>query len=91
MASLNEKVKEESTRNRLKSELEIKLANIFYAQGNFERVIQILDGDEPSNYSSDLKIIMVKAFAQLGKCLLTYYILDVILERFSAIHIPHHI
>ena len=40
MASLNEKVKEESTRNRLKSELEIKLANIFYAQGNFERVIQ---------------------------------------------------
>ena len=30
MASLNEKVKEESTRNRLKSELEIKLANIFF-------------------------------------------------------------
>ena len=81
MASLNEKVKEESTRNRLKSELEIKLANIFYAQGNFERVIQILDGDEPSNYSSDLKIIMVKAFAQLGKYLLTYYTLDVILNK----------
>ena len=75
MASLNEKVKEESTRNRLKSELEIKLANIFYAQGNFERVIQILDGDEPSNYSSDLKIIMVKAFAQLGIYLLFNYIL----------------
>ena len=67
MASLNEKVKEESTRSRLKNELEIKLANIFYVQGNFERVVQILDGEIPTNYSNDLKIIMLKAFAQLGK------------------------
>jgi hypothetical protein len=33
LASISEKVKEESTRILVKNELEIKLANILYAQG----------------------------------------------------------
>ena len=38
--------------------------------GNYERVVEILDGKAPSSYSPDLKIILLKTYAQLGKIFL---------------------
>ena len=35
--------------------------------GNYERVVEILEGKEPSSYSPDLRIILLKTFAQLGE------------------------
>ena len=57
---------------QVKSELEIKLANILYAQGNYERVVEILD-KASSSYSPDLRVILLKTFAQLGKIFLLLF------------------
>ena len=38
--------------------------------GNYERVVEILDGKAISSYSPDLKIILLKTYAQLGKIFL---------------------